>query len=80
MKSLVRKGYPTSSSVVPPQSVPKGNTGKAKPGLISGSKANMSSVVRSPKPASSNKRGGPAQKAPSGRGAVSSGGGSFGQN
>ncbi len=77
MKKIVRSGYPTTSSVVSGSTPAKGNTGKAKPGLVSGSKTNRSSVVRSPRPAVSNKRGGPAGK-PTGRG-ISSGGGSFGQ-
>lgn len=79
MKNLVRKGFPGSSSVVPSPSVPAGNSGKTK-NVVSASKTNRSSVVRTPRPASSNKRGGPAQKAPSGKGVVASGGGSFGQN
>jgi len=80
MKRIVRSGFPTNSSDVPSPSVTPGNTGKAKPGLVSGSKTNRSSVVRNPRPAVSNKRGGPAEKAPRGKGVVSSGGGSFGQS
>ena len=78
MKRIVRSGHPVNSSVVPSPSVPQGNTGKTK-NVVSGSKTNRASVVRSPKPAVSNKRGGPAEKAPTGKGTVSSGGGSFGQ-
>lgn len=77
MKKIVRSGHPVTSSVVSGSTPPAGTFGKNKPGLVSGSKTNRSSVVRSVRPKSSNKRGGPAGK-PSGRG-VSSGGGSFGQ-
>lgn len=77
MKNLVRKGFPGTSSEVPSPSVPQGNTGKTR--NIRGH-ADRSSVLPSVKPASSNKRGGPSRKAPSGKGVVSSGGGSFGQS
>jgi len=78
MKRIVRAGHPGTSSAVPSPSVPQGNSGKTK-NVVAASNADRSSVVRSPRPASSNKRGGPAEKAPSGKGVVSSGGGSFGQ-
>lgn len=76
MKRIVRSGHPVDSSTVPSPSVPAGNSGKTRNIRGKGTATVMPSV----KPAVSNKRGGPAVKAPSGKGVVSSGGGSFGQN
>ena len=73
--AMVRGTNANKGSVVPSGGAPsRGNSGKSK--NVKGH-ANKSSVVPSTRPASSDKRGGPAVKP--GKGGVSSGGGSFGQ-
>lgn len=76
--AMVRGTNANKGSVVPSGGAPsRGNSGKSK--KLRGTNPAAQSVVPSTRPVSSDKRGGPAKAAPSGKGSVSSGGGSFGQ-
>lgn len=74
--AMVRGTNANKTSTVPTGGAPsRGNSGKTKNVKGKG----VANVMPSVRPASSDKRGGPAKAAPSRKGSVSSGGGSFGQ-